>query len=538
MKRDQRGPNTFSQAIKDLQPGRLYSMKMLTCEYEDLVKPKKKTREEANKFIGTVTLENVEIDSKRSFEEMYSSSPEPEIPVWITYHWKVFRAKDTTAKLTVSDWPNDKEIVISGGNRSSTLLKSSHTTNSKDCTDDAGRSLRNVFSFAIRGGVAAERIAGNTVQLEIWRGCALPMNVVPILTRELHCLNWRRTFYRQRLSVGMTASTVLLALVLVDRFGGGISLMRMGILGPVLGILPFMVFILGLHGASELLAMERREGTLPLLLMTRVSGWDIIFGKLWQAVFTQGAVSLAAVPGLVLPLLAMGMGYTEFCYLVLAYANVVFFSLALGLLGAVFTDTRSAASWCLFFFLPVLVYSTPFTMFLPGGKLMQELALLQWVNPCAAVAQAPSAAAGFRSARFWEYLLVSHGVAWLLAGAAGWLLPFTTRHLAGRTQTRRWSWFRRQRTSSFEMRAPLLERNPFLWPEQPGLVGAKDCLALGSNSGRDVGLVYLDDLGVASAECGGGIRDRDRGDVANCVALHGSSASGAADPLGPVKRRI
>ena len=83
-------------------------MKMLTCEYEDLVKPKKKTREEANKFIGTVTLENVEIDSKRSFEEMYSSSPEPEIPVWITYHWKVFRAKDTTAKLTVSDWPNDK----------------------------------------------------------------------------------------------------------------------------------------------------------------------------------------------------------------------------------------------------------------------------------------------------------------------------------------------------------------------------------------------------------------------------------------------
>jgi hypothetical protein len=25
--------------------------------------------------------------------------------VWITYHWKVFRAKGPTAKLTVSDWP-------------------------------------------------------------------------------------------------------------------------------------------------------------------------------------------------------------------------------------------------------------------------------------------------------------------------------------------------------------------------------------------------------------------------------------------------
>ena len=30
-------------------------------------------------------------------------------PIWITYHWKVFRPKGTTATLTVSDWPNEKE---------------------------------------------------------------------------------------------------------------------------------------------------------------------------------------------------------------------------------------------------------------------------------------------------------------------------------------------------------------------------------------------------------------------------------------------
>jgi hypothetical protein len=40
---------------------------------------------------------------------MYSSSPEPPIPVWITYHWKVFRAKGATSKLIVSDWPVAKE---------------------------------------------------------------------------------------------------------------------------------------------------------------------------------------------------------------------------------------------------------------------------------------------------------------------------------------------------------------------------------------------------------------------------------------------
>jgi hypothetical protein len=109
MKRSEKGPNTFSQTIKDLEPGRLYSMKMLTCDYYDLIRPKKKPMEEANKFIGRVELDGVDLEAKRSFTEMYASNPEPPIPVWITYNWKVFRAKGTSAKLTVSDWPSQKE---------------------------------------------------------------------------------------------------------------------------------------------------------------------------------------------------------------------------------------------------------------------------------------------------------------------------------------------------------------------------------------------------------------------------------------------
>jgi hypothetical protein len=105
MKRSEKGPNKFSQSIKNLEPGRLYSMKMLTCDYQDLVQPKKKTIEESGKFIGQIVLENVDVDPKRSFTEIYPSSPEPPIPIWITYHWKVFRARATTATLKVSDWP-------------------------------------------------------------------------------------------------------------------------------------------------------------------------------------------------------------------------------------------------------------------------------------------------------------------------------------------------------------------------------------------------------------------------------------------------
>jgi hypothetical protein len=108
MKHSPKGPNTFSQTVKNLAPGRLYSLKMFSCDYNDLVNPQKKTVDEAHRFIGTVTLKDVEIDTKRSFTEMYASTPEPRIPVWITYHWMVFRAKGTTATLSVSDWPNEK----------------------------------------------------------------------------------------------------------------------------------------------------------------------------------------------------------------------------------------------------------------------------------------------------------------------------------------------------------------------------------------------------------------------------------------------
>jgi hypothetical protein len=107
MKRSEKGPNVFSQTIKDLEPGRLYSMKMFTCDYDDLIHPKTKTLAEANPFTGRVELEGVEFDTKRAFTEPYASNPEPAIPVWITYHWKVFRAKGPTATLTVSDWPGD-----------------------------------------------------------------------------------------------------------------------------------------------------------------------------------------------------------------------------------------------------------------------------------------------------------------------------------------------------------------------------------------------------------------------------------------------
>ncbi len=108
MKRSEKGPNTFSQTIKNLQPGRPYSLKMLVCDYNDLITPKPKQIAET-KPIFTVQVERADVDATRSFREVYASSPEPKIPVCITYHWEIFRAKAANVTLTVSDWQSPRQ---------------------------------------------------------------------------------------------------------------------------------------------------------------------------------------------------------------------------------------------------------------------------------------------------------------------------------------------------------------------------------------------------------------------------------------------
>jgi hypothetical protein len=63
MKRSEKGPNSFSQAIKDLEPGRMYSLKMFSCDYQDLVQPRKKTQEQAQPFVGRIAIDGVELDA-------------------------------------------------------------------------------------------------------------------------------------------------------------------------------------------------------------------------------------------------------------------------------------------------------------------------------------------------------------------------------------------------------------------------------------------------------------------------------------------
>ena len=112
MKRTAKGPNSFAQEIKDLKPGRLYSLKIIVADYNDIANCV--SRELAPNF--SVKLDNVELIPEQCFDSPFVNNYghwwrkfNREHRAHFLYVWRVFRAKGTTARLAVSDWENPKD---------------------------------------------------------------------------------------------------------------------------------------------------------------------------------------------------------------------------------------------------------------------------------------------------------------------------------------------------------------------------------------------------------------------------------------------
>jgi len=97
-------PNRFSQELKNLEPGRLYTFRMMTANLDDLSKEEKPS-------VNT-TIEGATLIPERSFTRLFHNPAWRKVPpydgerkrAWHTYHWQLFQAKDKTARVTITDW--------------------------------------------------------------------------------------------------------------------------------------------------------------------------------------------------------------------------------------------------------------------------------------------------------------------------------------------------------------------------------------------------------------------------------------------------
>ena len=99
----------------------------------------------------------------------------------------------------------------------------------------------------------------------------------------------------------------------------------------------------GRISTADCLSEEKREGTLGLLFLTDLKGYDIVLGKLVSTSLGGLYGLLAVLPVLALPLLMGGVTNGEFWRIVLVLVNTFLFSLAIGIFGsAISRDARRA----------------------------------------------------------------------------------------------------------------------------------------------------------------------------------------------------
>jgi hypothetical protein len=293
------------------------------------------------------------------------------------------------------------------------------------------------------------------------------VTIFPILTRGWRSVLFIHWLRRQRFGGGLSATLLLVALMVVERWKG-ISVAGMMSVVPFASIGPITLMVIGLNAGGFLLSVERREGTLPLLLLTRLTSYDIVLGKLLQAIVLQVHSFLVAVPVLVMPLLASGIQPNELWLITLGCLNVLFFGLALGLLGSVLGEGRNAAGLCLVLLSPWFLFSTGLGRVVPAGIVHDGLAALQCFNPCDVLLHVQSAAVGFRPGVFWWTLLGSHVLGWSLVALTGRLLPSACRRQSGVNaglRLKRWwrPWSGHLWRGSAAWRTRMLNRNPFYW---------------------------------------------------------------------------
>jgi len=108
MKHSAKGPSSFSQEIRNLTPGRTYSVKMISADYGNITQGKSVEKKDAV-FIKLDNVTLVKLPGKNSqitFPNHYGHQSEKfkgKHNAYMNFHWYVFRAKGTTARLTVSD---------------------------------------------------------------------------------------------------------------------------------------------------------------------------------------------------------------------------------------------------------------------------------------------------------------------------------------------------------------------------------------------------------------------------------------------------
>lgn len=257
------------------------------------------------------------------------------------------------------------------------------------------------------------------------------MNLLPVAERELRVGARRRGTYWIRFHAALVAIAVATLVFLGTLRESPVQ--QAELLFSLLSSLAFSYCLLaGALATCDCISEEKREGTLGLLFLTPLRGYDVVAGKLAASSFRAVSGLVAILPVLVLPVLMGSISAERIRDTAAVLVNTLFLSLAIGVLVSVLArDPRQAvggASLALFTWvalLPLVRWMfVDYILVRALGWVQRDDAWqsLRWVlavNPIVLFAwSGPFTGVPLSGSAFWIGLAVQHALAWLAILAA------------------------------------------------------------------------------------------------------------------------
>ena len=295
------------------------------------------------------------------------------------------------------------------------------------------------------------------------------MTFLPILARELRVASRRRVTYWIRTGAALAVMIIGTWLFLMMQNEPTQTIAQV-LFGVLTSCATLSAFFSGLRDTADCLSSEKREGTLGLLFLTDLRGYDIVIGKMGANSINAFYGILAVLPIFGVPLLMGGVTLGEFGRMALVAVNALFFSLSLGICISAFSRSGRKSAGMTFLLLLLFSAVLPaiggYKMYLTNSSLLDPYFF--W----------PSA--GFSYFRAWEYyykagpedfwwsVVTVHGLGWFFLLIASFAAPRSWQDRPAGVRKLRWRerwlmWSHGDSDERLAFRNRLLHQNAFYW---------------------------------------------------------------------------
>ena len=292
------------------------------------------------------------------------------------------------------------------------------------------------------------------------------MTFLPVVTRELRVAARKPRTFWVRFFAALVATVLFfwIWLTLSQSYNSG----RQGtsLFSGLSGLAMAYALFIGVT-TSDCISEEKREGTLGLLFLTDLRGFDVVLGKLVATSLNSFYGLIAIFPLLAVPLLLGGVSVGEFWRMVLVLCVTLFFSLSCGMVCSAFSKSdrkaRGATVLLILLFAGVIPFVHSIRTHWTGPPGYTLLATAPYTYALAFDAQY---AGLFHS--FWISIGVISGLSLLLLGTASVAVPKLWQDRPAGVYGNRWlewwrTWNAGEPAASAKTRGQLLDINPFLW---------------------------------------------------------------------------